>query len=144
MIGLMFFCAICTGIFAESGRPAEDLPAGSAWLIDAKASLLTPETDRVAPVAVSRTEGVVESAEAMLAEDGRSAKLTYAPGGPKPVAVLRPLPAMWVIWRISVQYLQLLKTSMASWIFWLTTPRPIRILAISSIPTWQPMTKPLM
>lgn len=59
-----------------------------AWIKEAEAHVLAPKSERVAPVAVTRTAGAVENPGAMLAEDGRSARLTYAAGGTKPVAVL--------------------------------------------------------
>jgi hypothetical protein len=89
--GLLLAC----GTLAAAGpaAAAEDgLPwgggAGDAWLKAARAQVLTPTTDRVTPVAVQRQEGAVESAEALLAEDGRSTRLTYPEGGAKPVVVL--------------------------------------------------------
>lgn len=60
----------------------------TAWLKEARSYLLTPRTDWVAPASVVRTEGRVEAAGAMLAEDGKSCRLTYEAGGLKPVAVL--------------------------------------------------------
>ena len=62
--------------------------AQEAWLKQAAAHVLTPASDRVAPVAVVRTEGRVDGADALLVEDGRSCRLTYEKGGKKPVAIL--------------------------------------------------------
>ena len=72
---------------AEDGFPWGG-SADDTWVETARAHVLTPATDRVTPVAVQRQEGAVESAAALLAEDGRSARLTYPEGGAKPVAVL--------------------------------------------------------
>lgn len=60
----------------------------AGWLKDAAAQVLTPKSGRVAPVSVTRQEGKVESADAILAEDGRSCRLRYEKGGVKPVVVL--------------------------------------------------------
>lgn len=60
----------------------------AAWLEQAREHVLTPTTDRVNPVCVTRTEGKVEGADALLQEDGRSCRLTYDNGGVKPVAIL--------------------------------------------------------
>ena len=62
--------------------------ADAAWVKQAQKLLLTPKSNRVAPVAVVWTEGKVERADALLAEDGKSARLTHHAGGPKPVAIL--------------------------------------------------------
>jgi len=61
---------------------------GPARVKQTQKLLLTPKSDRVAPMAVVRTEGKVEQADALLAEDGKSARLIYEAGGPKPVAIL--------------------------------------------------------
>jgi len=58
------------------------------WLKEASAHVLTPTSERVAPVGVLRQEGKVESAEAMLAGDGQSCRLSFEKGGVKPVVVL--------------------------------------------------------
>jgi len=50
--------------------------------------VLTPKSDRTAPVAVLRTEGLVDAAEALLHEEGRSCRLAFEKGGVKPVVVL--------------------------------------------------------
>ena len=60
----------------------------SPWLKEEQNLLLTPATDWVAPAAVARVEGQVDQADALRAEDGRSCRLTYESGGPKPVVVL--------------------------------------------------------
>ncbi|MCX6872863.1 MAG: hypothetical protein NTW21_03500 [Verrucomicrobia bacterium] len=52
----------------------------AAWLQQAREHVLTPTTDRVKPVCVTRTEGKVEEAGALLSEDGRSCRLTYENG----------------------------------------------------------------
>jgi alpha-L-rhamnosidase len=62
--------------------------AQNAWLKQAAAEVLTPSSDRVAPVTVVRTEGRVDAADALLLEDGKSCRLTFEKGGKKPVAVL--------------------------------------------------------
>lgn len=70
------------------------LPGGSgaaqaaAWRKEAAPYLLTPQGDRVLPVAVVRSEGDVASAEALLAEDGQSCQLKSGADGKKPVVVL--------------------------------------------------------
>lgn len=63
-------------LFVASGAGAED-----AWMKQAAAHVLTPKEDRVAPVTVTRTEGRVDASEALLAEDGKSCRLTYGKGG---------------------------------------------------------------
>ena len=60
----------------------------AAWLKQAREHVLTPTTDRVLPLRVTRTEGHVEGADALLCEDGRSCRLTFENGGVKPVVVL--------------------------------------------------------
>jgi alpha-L-rhamnosidase len=60
----------------------------AGWLKEALVHVLTPKSDRVAPVGVLKTEGKVDSAEAMLAGDGRSCRLSFEKGGTKPVVVL--------------------------------------------------------
>lgn len=59
-----------------------------SWLNQAKSHVLTPSSDRVLPVVVSRTEGKVSNPEAMLREDEKSCRLVYEPNGVAPVAVL--------------------------------------------------------
>jgi hypothetical protein len=71
--------AVSSGLAAERDE---------AWLKEASAHVLTPTSDRVAPVGVLRQEGKVESAEAMLAGDGQSCRLSFEKGGVKPVVVL--------------------------------------------------------
>ena len=58
------------------------------WLKQAREHVLTPTTERVKPVCVTRTEGKVEGAEALLGEKGRNCRLTYDAGGVKPVLIL--------------------------------------------------------
>jgi alpha-L-rhamnosidase len=59
------------------------------WEAEARAHLLTPQADWVPPVRVVRTEGAVEMADGLLAEDdGRACRLTCGADGKKPVAVL--------------------------------------------------------
>ena len=58
------------------------------WVKEAATLVLTPTCDWVAPAGVVRTEGQVESAEAIRVEDGKSCRLTYANGGAKAVVVL--------------------------------------------------------
>ncbi len=83
----------------ESRPPALEVPDNTktlgvdrhgkdAWLKEAAVQVLTPKTDRVAPVGVLRQEGAVESADALLAGDGRSGRLSYGKTGVKPVVVL--------------------------------------------------------
>jgi len=69
-------------------RLLDDGAGTDAWRREAAVYALAPKADRVFPAAVVRTEGRVESADALLREDGVSARLTFAAGGPKPVAVL--------------------------------------------------------
>ena len=78
---------------ADSGtsgtaRWTRNAAADDAWLQQAKAHVLTPSSDRVAPVCVVRTEGRVEAAEALLREDGKSCRMTFEKSGGKPVVVL--------------------------------------------------------
>ena len=61
---------------------------GAAWLKQAREHVLTPASDRVNPVCVTRTEGKVEGADALLVEDGRGCRLVHENGGVKPVAIL--------------------------------------------------------
>ncbi len=75
---------LCGWVLLGAGCAA----AQEAWLKQAAAHVLTPQSERVAPVAVVRTEGRVEGADALLAEDGRSCRLTFEKGGKKPVAIL--------------------------------------------------------
>ncbi len=84
-LGWMGACTVLT-VFAACRL----LNAGfdAAWVNTAKAYLLTPKSDRVLPACVVRTEGNVESADAMLLEDGKSCRLTFEAGGTRPVAVL--------------------------------------------------------
>lgn len=70
-------------LFVVSGAGAE-----AAWMEQAAAHVLTPKADRIAPVTVTRTEGRVDASDALLAEDGRSCRLTYGKGGARPIAVL--------------------------------------------------------
>lgn len=60
----------------------------AAWTKLAEECVLTPRSERVAPVAVVRTEGLVDAAEALLCAGGKSCRLTYEKGGPKPAVVL--------------------------------------------------------
>ena len=60
----------------------------AAWLKQARAHVLTPTNDWVTPVCVTRTEGKVEGADALLREDGRSCRLIFEQGGVKPVVML--------------------------------------------------------
>jgi hypothetical protein len=84
---LLFAMVIGLAAAADDGFPWER-GAGDTWLEAARAQVLTPATDRVTPVAVQRQEGAVKSADALLAEDGRSTRLTFPEGGAKPVVVL--------------------------------------------------------
>lgn len=65
-----------------------DAPEADAWMDQARSYALTPATDWVYPVGTVRSEGSVEGAERLLAEDGASCRLAYVAGGPKPVVVL--------------------------------------------------------
>lgn len=58
------------------------------WLKQAREHVLTPTSERVKPVCVTRTEGKVEGAEALLGEHGHNCRLTYDTGGVKPVVIL--------------------------------------------------------
>ena len=62
--------------------------AEEAWLKQAATQVLTPKSDQVEPVTVVRTEGLVDAADALRIEDGKSCRLTFEKGGKKPVAVL--------------------------------------------------------
>lgn len=62
--------------------------AQEGWLKQAAAQRLTPTSDRVAPVAVVRTEGRVESADNLLLEDSKSCRLIFEKNGRKPFVVL--------------------------------------------------------
>jgi alpha-L-rhamnosidase len=81
---------ISTAAFFLLGAVRSGLAAerDSGWLKEASAHVLTPTSERVAPVGVLRQEGKVESAEAMLAGDGQSCRLSFEKGGVKPVVVL--------------------------------------------------------
>ncbi len=65
-----------------------DKTGDEPWLKQAREHVLTPTTERVKPVCVTRTEGMVEGAEALLGEKGRNCRLTYDTGGVKPVVIL--------------------------------------------------------
>jgi alpha-L-rhamnosidase len=65
-----------------------DTPKADAWMKQARSYALTPATDWVYPVEVVRSEGAVEGAEHLLAEDGVSCRLVYENGAPKPVVIL--------------------------------------------------------
>jgi hypothetical protein len=68
---------------------AVSMEAGDdVWPDEAVSHVLTPGSDRVAPVRVVRQEGWVESGDSILSEDGRSCRMTFEEGGPKPVVVL--------------------------------------------------------
>lgn len=77
--------ALLAGVAAcrmlEAGRD-------DAWQKEADTYLLTPKSEWVAPACVVRTEGQVESADAVLLKDGKSCRLSFGAGGAKPVAVL--------------------------------------------------------
>ncbi len=60
----------------------------SSWLKLAAEQVLTPKSDRTAPVGVVRTEGLVEGADALLRGEGKSCRLIFEKGGTKPVVVL--------------------------------------------------------
>jgi hypothetical protein len=91
-LGATLTIAVLLAMTEATAAAAGGLPweagAGDMWIKAARAQVLTPATDRVTPVAVQRQEGAVESAEALLAEDSRSARLTYPEGGTKPVVVI--------------------------------------------------------
>ncbi len=65
-----------------------DKTGDEPWLKQAREHVFTPTTERVKPVCVTRTEGMVEGAEALLGEKGRNCRLTYDTGGVKPVVIL--------------------------------------------------------
>lgn len=73
--------AMLAGISAEAA-------SDDAWLKQAKAEVLTPSSDNVPPVGITRVEGSVDSAEALLREDGKSCRLIFEKDGRKPVVVL--------------------------------------------------------
>ncbi len=75
-------------ILTRSAVCGDGVAVDQAWLQQAKAHLLTPASDQVFPVAITRTEGSVVSSGALLSEDGKSCRLTYSKSGPKPVVVL--------------------------------------------------------
>ncbi len=79
---------VAAGLCCVTACRLLDTRASDAWLKEASPYLLTPKSDWVEPVSVVRTEGKVESADALITEDGRSCRLTYEAGGAKPVAVL--------------------------------------------------------
>ncbi len=83
---LLALMAVAVAGAAASG--AAGAGGAALWLKEASPYVLTPRGDRVMPVRVVRTEGRVEGADALLAEDGKSCRLTFDAGGPKPVAVL--------------------------------------------------------
>jgi len=60
----------------------------TAWLKMAAEHVLTPTSDRTAPVGLLRTEGRVERAEALFREGGQSCRLSFEKGHIKPVVVL--------------------------------------------------------
>ena len=62
--------------------------ADDALLERAKAHVLTPSSDVVAPVAVTRTDGNVTEENLILREDRKSCTLTFEKGGSKPVIVI--------------------------------------------------------
>jgi alpha-L-rhamnosidase len=76
--------------FAAVALAAENVNASmdGGWLTEAASQVLTPKSDRVAPVCVMKQDGKVDTSEAMLAQDGRSCRLAYEKGGAKPVVVL--------------------------------------------------------
>ena len=60
----------------------------SKWVKLAAKHILTPKSDRTAPVAVLRTEGHVERAKSLLREDDKNCRLSFEKGGVKPVVIL--------------------------------------------------------
>ena len=76
--------------FAAVALAAENVNASmdGGWLTEAASQVLTPKSDRVAPVCVMKQDGKVDFSEAMLVQDGRSCRLAYEKGGAKPVVVL--------------------------------------------------------
>jgi len=87
LAGLLVFGV--TTVFAGDQKPEGIGKDGDvAWLKQAREHVLAPTSDWVAPVCVTRTEGKVEVADALLVEDGRSGRLTFEKGGVKPVVVL--------------------------------------------------------
>jgi len=75
---------------ATVASAAENVNASNdgVWLTEAASQVLTPKSDRVAPVCVMKQDGKVDFSEAMLAQDGLSCRLAYEKGGSKPVVVL--------------------------------------------------------
>ena len=76
--------AAATGCRSPGPGPVRD----ASWADEARACLLTPAADWVAPAAIVSTAGEVTDAAAMLVEDGAGARLSYPPDGARPVAVL--------------------------------------------------------
>lgn len=95
-LGMMSIMQILLGLSIAVAVDLANLPVpektgetgDAAWLKQAGEHVLTPTSDRVNPVCVTRTEGKVERADALLVEDGRSCRLINENGGVKPVAIL--------------------------------------------------------
>ena len=81
-----FALTAIAGCGAAAGQGTLAAPPGGGQ--QARAHVLTPTSERVAPVAVLRQQGNVEGAAALLRGDGKSCRLTYAQDGPQPVLVL--------------------------------------------------------
>ncbi len=64
------------------------IAADDKRLDQAKALVLTPSSEIVAPVAITRTDGDVTGAASILREDGKSCRLSFEKSGSKPVVVL--------------------------------------------------------
>lgn len=85
---LMAGLVLLSGLSACRSQPYAGGAENRAWLKQAASYVLTPKSDWAMPTSVVRTEGRVESAEALVCEDGKSCRLIFETGGPKPVVVL--------------------------------------------------------
>jgi hypothetical protein len=86
LLGLSIAVAVDLANLPAPERTGET--GDAAWLKQAGEHVLTPASDRVNPVCVTRTEGKVEGADSLLGEDGRSCRLVHENGGVKPVSIL--------------------------------------------------------
>jgi hypothetical protein len=61
-------------LFLSVGAAADKINASmdGVWRTEAASQVLTPKSNRVAPMCVMRQEGKVDFSEALLAQDGRS------------------------------------------------------------------------
>jgi hypothetical protein len=77
---------LCVGVAPAAENVNASMDGG--WLTEAASQVLTPKSDRVAPVCVMKQDGKVDFSEGLLANDGRSCRLAYEKGGTKPVVIL--------------------------------------------------------